>query len=232
MKKYVSILLALIMMLSLCACGEKEPAKEYEWQEISGGIEITKYLGDSTKVVVPATLDGKLVVSVSTAFSGNVSLEELELPEMVTKADLTNCTGLKRLTAYGDITLNMEGCGALEYRCTPNSDSGMHGGGFTSLRELDLSNKGTMYMEWIPESVEKLNLANVKRICGDKFLPNLKEVIVSENFKYYYVEDTDYELLIDGRIGSRPIVEEEKEALYCNTFKCDEIIVNGVICRR
>ena len=214
MKKYVSILLALIMMLSLCACGEKAPAKEYEWQEISGGIEITKYLGDSTKVVVPATLGGKLVVSVGTAFSGNVSLEELELPEMVTKADLTNCMGLKRLTAYGDISPIIQGCG--------------------TLRELNIPNLERVCLEDIPESVEKLNMANVSTILGlkDKFLPNLTEITISENIKYYgytyYGFSGRYDLFVAKEYGCSPIVAVKKAKLYCSMVRSDMITVNGV----
>lgn len=78
---------------------EETPALEdiFEWQNVDGGIEITKYKGSSKIIEVPEIIDNKKVVSVGTAFEGNVVVETLILPKYVKRIDLSDCDSLKRV---------------------------------------------------------------------------------------------------------------------------------------
>ena len=87
MKKLLSVIISLSLIIGTLAmfssCEEKEEdIKNFEYTTIEGGIEITKYLGNSKKVVVPSVIDNKKVISITdTTFSGNIVLEEITLPE-------------------------------------------------------------------------------------------------------------------------------------------------------
>lgn len=263
MKKYLSVLLALFLMLSLCACGGKNSGKGkqekaasvapedlYEWQEISGGVEITKYLGSETKIVVPSVLANKAVVSVGTAFSGNVTLKDLELPDTVTKADLTNCKELKRLVVDGNIKyvgtasisgIRLTGCTALEYiKLSKATEVYLDQEQLRSVRELVLPSLKSAI--GLPQSLEKLDVSGAQTIHRMQ-LPNLKEVTIGKDVQWYIynVNDEGTETGIysvckekpgdyyDGaRVYSREITEENKARVYCELFGNDEIIVNGV----
>ena len=75
MKKAVSILLA-VLLVALCGCGAKDeetsdvtseyvsPVTDFEYTENDDGITVTKYIGESTEVSVPATIDGKPVTQI------------------------------------------------------------------------------------------------------------------------------------------------------------------------
>jgi hypothetical protein len=57
---------------------------QYEYNDITGGVIITKYLGTDQEIVVPDTLDGKTVLEIGEeAFYANTSLTEISFPESV-----------------------------------------------------------------------------------------------------------------------------------------------------
>lgn len=57
----------------------------YEWKSVVGGVEITKYLGTQTSIVIPSRLDGKDVVSLGTSSFLNKNLESVIIPHTVKK---------------------------------------------------------------------------------------------------------------------------------------------------
>lgn len=95
----------------------------FEYEEIDGGVVLTKYTGKNKNVIVPAKIDGKTVLSLKGAFFGNstvenvrisegiravdymtfwhcISLESVELPdsvETVGHAAFNKCIGLKKV---------------------------------------------------------------------------------------------------------------------------------------
>ncbi len=69
----------------------------FEWQNVDGGIEITKYKGSDTVVVTPDIIENKKVVSLGNTFEGNVVIESLTISKYVTKVDLTECDALKKV---------------------------------------------------------------------------------------------------------------------------------------
>ncbi len=145
MKKIISILLVLFTLASLCACGTDEtsstapeppanPASDFEY-EINGtgdGIIITKYVGTSKDVVIPAEIDGLPVVTLTHkkdqttkkyigAFMGS-DIRAVSIPDtVVTIAPYTfsDCTALTQVTfgehsALKTVWQAFDGCTALE----------------------------------------------------------------------------------------------------------------------
>ena len=114
MKKILAIVLAIIMTLSFAACGNgtgsgntasETPAKYFEYEEVSGGLKITKYLGDSDVVVVPSVIDNKKVINIDVnVFSGNVALKEVTIPDTITRilfSHFKNCDSLQKIVYLG-----------------------------------------------------------------------------------------------------------------------------------
>lgn len=101
MKRVIAVILTVMMFVGLVSGCSGSNEKHFEYEDVSGGIKITKYTGNSSKVVVPETIDGKLVVSVGETFSGNVNITSLELPENCRYADLRNCKNIKYLAFPG-----------------------------------------------------------------------------------------------------------------------------------
>ena len=122
MKKILAVILAIIMMLSFVACGGNEgddgeqnnnsqntisesPAKDFEYEEVNGGLKITKYLGNSEVVSIPSIINNKKVVEIKNeAFSGNVKLKEIIIPNTISFLDLynfNNCDSLQKIVYLG-----------------------------------------------------------------------------------------------------------------------------------
>lgn len=112
MKKHIISLLALVLLLSpLTGCNtppgdsadestaspsvpvhtrpvrEENPAADFEYTENSeNAVTITKYIGKSTKVVFPETIDGKAVTQIDTAWDQEESaaITSVKIPDTVT----------------------------------------------------------------------------------------------------------------------------------------------------
>ena len=121
MKKALSLILALVMCLSLCACqknssgGTKADSnpKNFVYEDVNGGVKITQYTGNSDVVLVPSVIDNKKVISLgSTVFSGNVVLKEVTLPDTISTISVglfKNCEALEKIVYSGNITEIVEG---------------------------------------------------------------------------------------------------------------------------
>ena len=95
------ILVFFSCLLFLSACVPADEA-DFSLRDLGGGnAEISKYEGSSASVTVPATLDGKRVVSVGAwAFFGDDTLREVTLPEGVTaigEGAFAQCPSLERV---------------------------------------------------------------------------------------------------------------------------------------
>lgn len=102
MKKPTALVIALVMALSLAACGSDsegaepvefvEPAAEdfvYNYDAALGGVKITGYIGGTTAIRIPAELDGDPVKQISlNGYSGNITY--VELPDGITGIDFMN----------------------------------------------------------------------------------------------------------------------------------------------
>jgi hypothetical protein len=62
--------------------GKECPEKDFEVSISGDGCAIAKYVGNSKRVIVPASIDGKQVVAINNfAFMGNSKIEEVVLPD-------------------------------------------------------------------------------------------------------------------------------------------------------
>ena len=59
---------------------------EFEWDTYDNGVDITKYKGKDSSVVIPEKIDGKPVVSIGYgAFRGCSGLRRITLPDSLMK---------------------------------------------------------------------------------------------------------------------------------------------------
>lgn len=95
---------------------------DWEWEECSDGtVIINNYLGEDENVVIPSTLNGKPVTTVSDyAFKGNINVRSVTIPESVVSLEghtnylayiehygtFQNCLNLEKVTFLGDLLLN------------------------------------------------------------------------------------------------------------------------------
>lgn len=80
---------------------EVAPTEHFTYEDMDGGIRLTAYRGEGSKVILPDTIDGKAVVALGDGlFRDNTALSALAIPESVTEigADLlTGCRSLQVL---------------------------------------------------------------------------------------------------------------------------------------
>lgn len=78
---------------------------KFEYEEIDGGVVITKYLGEDKIVVIPKKMNGKNVVELGDqAFVNNEKLEGVKIADTITTLGIggfANCINLK-VVAMGD----------------------------------------------------------------------------------------------------------------------------------
>lgn len=221
----------------------------YEWEEVSGGLKLTKYLGNDKKIVVPSSIENKSVVSIGTTFSGNIVIEEIELPDSVRSGDLIGCKALKRVIARGiQCFLNLKGCESLEYlelsgveekkdfsiSNISNPLPVLHELKLPKLKELNVW-EGFSY-EYLP-GLKKLDIsgATVVSLSYYSWPSNLEEVKINENINYYQISfDTGKVGMIctdehiDEHSDCKEITQDNINEVYCELFQCEKIVVNGV----
>jgi len=208
MKRVIAVILTVMMFVGLVSGCSGSNEKHFEYEDVSGGIKITKYTGNSSEVVVPETIDGKLVVSVGETFSGNVNITSLELPEKCEEADLSNCINLAHLTASIQVvsTVGIGGLDSLKINNTKYFylDEGMHSwmNYAKNLKKLDISSANIIELvsdykydeDWNDGSVYTVTMEH--NFC--KIFPNLKELVLAEDLgnaitlKDIFLEEYDY----------------------------------------
>ena len=74
---------------------------DYQYELVSGGVEITKYTGKEASVSVPQNLGGYNVLSIKTkAFAGNTNIKSVSFPETlisIKSGAFRNCTSLEKV---------------------------------------------------------------------------------------------------------------------------------------
>ena len=116
----LTILCAVIIMLVLAACGNsgnnqdetialavipkmlasipESPASDFEYRAITGGIEITNYIGTSASVRIPEFIEGVPVISIGERAFFRKRLTELHVPKSVINIERNAFSGNERLT--------------------------------------------------------------------------------------------------------------------------------------
>jgi len=241
MKKAISLLLVCMLVIGIISGCAGSNERYFEYEDVLGGIKITKYTGNSSKVVVPETIDGKLVVSVGDTFSGNVNLVSLELPVSCESADLTNCSNLKYLAAPGCrfSTVWFLEVESLETLIVPNL-SHWDSNYMPNLEVLDIS--GAEHIECMYFSVDTTNYMDrngnyyentkieAKGTVIDR-LPKLKEIKLNRELSSYLTfdlsrNDSPYSSVewINGAENAITITQLGKWYDYSNahTFSAEE----------
>ena len=97
---------ALIMVAASPAAAVLSGDRNYTYQSVTGGVEITAYNGTDNSVVIPSTIDGFQVVSIGAwAFANNTGLTQVTIPDKVTTIGddaFAGCTSLTRIEFKGN----------------------------------------------------------------------------------------------------------------------------------
>lgn len=110
------VLCAIITATALMACSNTpvNPASDFDYREISGGVEITGYIGDSTEVSIPNVIAGAYVISIgSQAFQNRSAITRIIIPDSVKQINYSafrDCTGLTSITVPDSVS-SIEGSG-------------------------------------------------------------------------------------------------------------------------
>lgn len=89
MKRWLCFVLAGVLLLYCAACDVKTPhtpVTDFEYEENSSGITITKYIGSANEVVIPKIINGIPVKQIGyNAFFMNEDIVSVSLPDTITK---------------------------------------------------------------------------------------------------------------------------------------------------
>lgn len=247
MKKII-VLLSLVLLLSACSDDSKtttahnnqENSHEHDnsaetinsatesdhpsdenvfiWENTTDGIKITDYIGNSAKVIVPETINNKLVMSVGSAFNGNVKITDLTLSYNIDQANLENCTALTVLTIDTDRVASVYPA----FRLPQN------------LKKLNCPQLTVFSASMVCNTdVETLYCPSATRIYKGYWTwpDNLKEVTLSAEMLYYGIDRNTNMigwLSIESNTSDEIAITEENRAfVYCSFFGKNEIKVNG-----
>jgi hypothetical protein len=121
MKKKVFLAGVLIALTAAAAFAQTEADFEIRGIDGSNSIEITKYKGSATAVVIPASIDGKPVAIVS-GFSNNEKIISVAIPRGATiigEQAFMNCTNLTDVSITNTVTdidpFAFRGCTSLDF---------------------------------------------------------------------------------------------------------------------
>ena len=84
MKKFTAFLLVLVMVLSILptAAFAANPASDFEYENYGRRVTIKRYIGNKFEVVIPDTIEGKLVVTIDReAFKNNRGIFSVKIPK-------------------------------------------------------------------------------------------------------------------------------------------------------
>jgi hypothetical protein len=88
--------------------GKECPEKDFEFSFSGEGCSITKYVGNSKRVIVPASIEGKPVVGIlGSAFIGNSKIQEVVLPDnlkVIGVAAFRGCSKLSKINIPPSVT--------------------------------------------------------------------------------------------------------------------------------
>lgn len=179
MKKKVFLVLLLLMVIILFGCGKKaNPASDFEYTVMEDDtIEITKYIGDETDVVIPRKIEGKEVSIIGSAAFGGSNIKTLDMPDTVIlleSAAFVDCATLTDIQCSRSLitirSFAFAGC--------------------TSLVEVDLSMRALRFIDEYAfsncENIRKINFGdNIEQIKKEAFrnCMSLEEVILPQKLK-------------------------------------------------
>lgn len=270
LKKGLLLLSALCLLTAAPSCGARQdgetsvpqesvtdfpadretPVSEFEWEYVSGGVKITRYLGSDAQVIVPSVIDNKKVVDIGNTFEGNIVLESLTLPDSITVLEgrpVEGCDALKVLRAPG--VREIEGSvytKALEELYLPALRTAeLYSLDMDTLKKLDISGAESIYlanrngveMEFTFPSLQEAVVSEklvISRMETDphSFYDEERGEWIAETFLWYVcseeVRRQETEGYPEGALDSYLRSDEWKELNWAEIFDREHIVVNGV----
>jgi len=86
MKRNILVMFVTLFVFSLITIGcseNSDPITDFEYKAISGGVEITRYIGTSIKINIPSKIEGEPVISIGNNAFQNCGLMEVDIPKSV-----------------------------------------------------------------------------------------------------------------------------------------------------
>ena len=120
----------LILLVVFTGCSKKEPPidepkSDFETVLLNNDtIQITKYIGESTFVVIPDHIDGKRVTEIGDNAFANLTIEEITFPFTIKKVGdntFLNTLTLKRIIIFGDTPFYVESFALDERQSDPST---------------------------------------------------------------------------------------------------------------
>ncbi len=100
-KRLISFLIVIAMLSCLCIPAFAAENSKFKYDIIGSEIRITGYTGNESSVVIPDSLNGRIVTEIgSNSFSGKTFLKSIELPEtlkIIAQDAFKNCTSLETI---------------------------------------------------------------------------------------------------------------------------------------
>ena len=247
-KRIFALFTVMLLILSFTACNGAS-AKDFEYEDVVGGINITSYNGNAKELEIPETINNKKVISISdNALSGNIKLEKLILPKYI---DSINAQAL-------------EGCDNLKYfemKSEKASISGSLSEKLSSVSELVLPNAkkveswnnvfGNLKSVYAPncinyavfsDSIEEITIKSTPQIVeygiinskNNPFLQEKQDTNQSYDMYYIYgiraeandVEFNDSILDVFMKKHTVELNEDNKAKFLCSAFKKNSIKIN------
>lgn len=219
------------------------PVEDFEWEEVTGGIEITAYNGDDKRVVVPEVINNKKVVAISerpcSPFDGNVLIEELVLPKTINRVNITGCDNLRYLemrteeleTAYCTGWKIPE---SVEELVLPNitvfGGDNARGPGDCFIPENSKLTK--LVMPKVTGFALSSNASSIEEIVCADGISYVRYIQLSNGesaFPFFCVKDDDIrgenKALID--LGEKYLYYELDKTTYCDVLGVNTISING-----
>lgn len=155
-KRILSLMLSFIMFATLSAffCIDTASAAtsgDWEYKTVTGGVDITAYKGTSENIVVPATLSGYKVVSVSGLYSGRKNnVKSVTFSSGIKSIGSSVLKDYTMLTSVSLGSVNtigagaFEGCKALKTVIIPSSVNSVGAGAFagcTALKSISITSR-------------------------------------------------------------------------------------------
>jgi hypothetical protein len=85
--KIAAVLVAVVVLMGMVGCGGEsgDPASDFEYRYSVNldGVEITKYIGTSIKVNIPAKIEGEPVVAIGAGAFADSGIIEIVIPDSV-----------------------------------------------------------------------------------------------------------------------------------------------------
>jgi len=135
-----------------------EEGDEYSFEQIPGGVRLTKYNGSAEEVVVPARYKGQRVLELSCTFESNKIVRSVVISHGLRnlgQSTFGDCTSLTQITIPDSVTSigdwAFDGCTSLTQITIPDSVTDIGDGAFyscTSLTQITIPDSVTNIGDW------------------------------------------------------------------------------------